>query len=75
IVRATIKLAHNLGIEVLAAGIESHEAMNRLAEMGCERAQSFLISRPMPAETFSLWVSHYSEDRSAYINVLKMINR
>jgi diguanylate cyclase (GGDEF)-like protein len=74
IVRATIELAHNLGIEVLAEGIESQEAMHWLAEMGCERVQGFLISRPMPAETFSLWVNHYSEDRTAYINVIEAIN-
>ncbi len=74
IVRATIELAHNLGIEVLAEGVESRPAMRWLANMGCERAQGFLISRPMPAETFSQWVNHYSEDRTAYVSVLDAIN-
>ena len=35
--------------------------MRWLAGMGCERAQGFLISRPMPAETFSEWVEHYRQ--------------
>ncbi len=74
IVRATIELAHNLGIEVLAEGVESKLAMRWLANMGCERAQGFLISRPMPAETFSQWVAHYgNDDRTAYVNVLEAI--
>jgi len=74
IVRATIELAHSLGIEVLAEGVESRPAMRWLANMGCERAQGFLISRPMPAETFSQWVAHYSEDRTAYVSVIEAIN-
>lgn len=74
IVRATIELAHNLGIEVLAEGVETRPAMSWLANMGCERAQGFLISRPMPAETFSQWVEHYSGDRTAYVSVLEAIN-
>lgn len=74
IVRATIELAHNLGIEVLAEGVESRPAMRWLANMGCERAQGFLISRPMPAETFSQWVNHYRDDRTAYVSVIDAIN-
>ena len=76
IVRATIELAHNLGIEVIAEGVESRPAMSWLANMGCERAQGFLISRPMPAETFSQWVEHYSgEDRTAYVSVIESISQ
>jgi EAL domain-containing protein (putative c-di-GMP-specific phosphodiesterase class I) len=74
IVRATIELAHGLSIEVLAEGVESRPAMRWLANMGCERAQGFLISRPMPAETFSQWVSHYKDDRTAYVSVIEAIN-
>jgi diguanylate cyclase (GGDEF)-like protein len=75
IVRAIIELAHSLDIEVLAEGVESRPAMRWLANMGCERAQGFLISRPMPAETFSQWVEHYSgEDRTAYVWVFESIS-
>ena len=70
IVRATIELAHSLGIEVLAEGIESRPAMSWLTEQGCERGQGFLISRPMPAETFSQWVSHFSDVETQITRIL-----
>jgi diguanylate cyclase (GGDEF)-like protein len=49
IVRSTIDLAHNLGLKVVAEGVESHEAWQRLAALGCDLAQGFHISRPLPA--------------------------
>ena len=75
IVRATIDLAHNLGMEVIAEGVESRPAMQWLASQGCEKAQGFFISRPMPAETFSQWVNHFSGDVTAYIGVMDAIHR
>ncbi len=56
IVRAAIELAHSMGLEVLAEGVETRPAMRWLGEHGCERAQGFFISRPMPAEAFCDWV-------------------
>ena len=50
IVRSTIDLAHNLGLRVVAEGVESHEAWQRLAELGCDLAQGFHVSRPLPAD-------------------------
>ena len=49
IVRSTIDLAHNLGLRVVAEGVESHEAWRRLEELGCDLAQGFHVSRPIPA--------------------------
>lgn len=74
IVRATIDLAHNLGMEVIAEGVESRPAMQWLASQGCEKAQGFFISRPMPAETFSQWVNHFSGDVTAYVGVMDAIH-
>ena len=48
IVRSTIDLAHNLGLQVVAEGVESHEAWRRLEELGCDLAQGFYVSRPLP---------------------------
>ena len=59
IVRATIELGHSLGLEVLGEGVETQEALDWLTAQGCERAQGFLIARPMPAEGFSTWVRQY----------------
>ena len=63
IVRTAIDLAHRMNLQVSAKGLESRPAMSWLAEHGCEIAQGFFISRPMPAETFSQWVSHYNVER------------
>ena len=55
IVRAIIDLAHNLGRDVIAEGIENEETWNLLEMLGCDRAQGFHIARPMPAAEFLAW--------------------
>lgn len=60
IVCAAINLAHNLGLQVIAEGVETQGGLDWLAENGCEQAQGFLISKPMPAEQFSAWVKDYA---------------
>ena len=62
IVRAAIDLAHNLGLQVLAEGVETQAGLDWLVESGCEQAQGYLISKPMPAEQFSDWVKNYAAD-------------
>jgi diguanylate cyclase len=49
IVRSTIDLAHNLGLSVVAEGVESQAALEELARYGCDVAQGFFIGRPQPA--------------------------
>jgi diguanylate cyclase (GGDEF)-like protein len=53
IVRSTIDLAHSLGLEVVAEGVESHEAWRRLEHFGCDLAQGFHVSRPLPADAMT----------------------
>jgi diguanylate cyclase (GGDEF)-like protein len=55
IVRSTIDLARNLGLEVVAEGVESAESFERLRRFGCDYAQGFYLSRPLPAEVFERW--------------------
>ncbi|MDY0041439.1 MAG: bifunctional diguanylate cyclase/phosphodiesterase [Desulforhabdus sp.] len=55
IVEATIKMAHSLGMKVIAEGVETPEAYNILKEIGCDFAQGYLIARPMPDENFGRW--------------------
>lgn len=50
IVASTIQLAHNLGLNVVAEGVETAETLARLAAMRCDEAQGYHISRPMTAE-------------------------
>ena len=55
IVRSTIDLAHNLGLTVVAEGVEDAALLERLRAMACDEAQGYHISRPMPAEQFLEW--------------------
>ena len=48
--RSTIDLAHNLGLKVVAEGVESDEAWRHLEELGCDLAQGYYVSRPLPAD-------------------------
>jgi EAL domain-containing protein (putative c-di-GMP-specific phosphodiesterase class I) len=50
IVRSTIELGRNLGLRVVAEGVETEEAWDTLREHGCTLAQGYLIGKPMPAE-------------------------
>lgn len=49
IVRSIIDLGRNLGLGVVAEGVEDAETLHRLADLGCDRAQGYHIGRPMPA--------------------------
>ena len=51
IVRSTIDLAHNLGLTVVAEGVESEDAWRHLESLGCDFAQGYYLSRPLPAES------------------------
>ncbi len=48
VVRSAVELAHTLGLEVVAEGVEDAETYEALREIGCELAQGFHISRPVP---------------------------
>ena len=50
IVRGTVELAHNLGLEVVAVGVESDEQREILDMLGCQRAQGYLFAAPAPAQ-------------------------
>ena len=50
IVRATVELAHNLGLVVTAVGVESEEQLEALAILGCDRAQGYLFAPALPAD-------------------------
>ncbi len=57
IVNSTIHLAHNLGLNVVAEGVESEALLRRLQEMECDLAQGFHIGRPMPQEVLQPWLT------------------
>jgi diguanylate cyclase (GGDEF)-like protein/PAS domain S-box-containing protein len=55
IVRTMIDLGHNLGKQVCAEGVEDEETWRALAELGCDLAQGYWISRPLPADELMKW--------------------
>ena len=58
IVKSTIDLAHNMGLCVVAEGIEDIETWNHLLEMGCDLAQGFYMCKPCPPNDLDEWFSH-----------------
>jgi diguanylate cyclase (GGDEF)-like protein len=61
IVRSTIDLAHNLGLSVVAEGVESFAVQEQLAALGCDAAQGWFIGPPASAEATRQWIA----DRNA----------
>ncbi len=57
IVRSTIDLGHNLGLVVVAEGVENNEVLERLRVFGCDVAQGFCISRPLTPNHFMSWLA------------------
>jgi EAL domain-containing protein (putative c-di-GMP-specific phosphodiesterase class I) len=55
LVRTVIGMAHGLALEVVAEGVETAEEHGFLREEGCNNAQGYLFSRPVPAERFETW--------------------
>ena len=62
IVRSTIELGHNLGLRVVAEGVETQETWGRLAQLGCDTAQGFFISRPLPRVVLVEWLKKRSSE-------------
>lgn len=56
IVRSTIELAHNLGLRVVAEGVETEAVWQELKKLGCDYGQGYHFSRPLPAASLEEWV-------------------
>jgi diguanylate cyclase (GGDEF)-like protein/PAS domain S-box-containing protein len=57
IVRSTIDLAHNLGLSVVAEGVEDEDVLRLLAEHDCDAAQGYFFSRPCVADELTAWLT------------------
>jgi EAL domain-containing protein (putative c-di-GMP-specific phosphodiesterase class I) len=60
IVRTTIDLAHTLGFEAVAEGVENQQAWDLLVEFGCDIVQGYYVSRPMPVSDIEAWLDRKS---------------
>ncbi len=56
IVRSTIDLGHNLGLKVVAEGVEDVSVWNMLRALGCDDAQGYFMSRPLPPAALTQWI-------------------
>lgn len=60
IVRSTVSLAHNLGLKVVAEGVENQRTLEHLGQLGCDMAQGFQICKALPAQQFERWIRRQS---------------
>jgi EAL domain-containing protein (putative c-di-GMP-specific phosphodiesterase class I) len=60
LVRSTIHLARQMGLRIVAEGVETEDAWRQLRGMGCDAAQGFLIGAPMPAREFLAWIASWN---------------
>ena len=60
IVRSTIDLAHNLGLAVVAEGVENAPTWALLKALDCDEAQGYFMARPMPEAEFSAWLDGWA---------------
>jgi diguanylate cyclase (GGDEF)-like protein len=65
IVRSVADLARNLGLRIVAEGIEDLPTWHRLEEHGCHHAQGFYLAKPMPVEDLMRWLDERRDERAA----------
>jgi EAL domain-containing protein (putative c-di-GMP-specific phosphodiesterase class I) len=57
IVRSIVDLAHSLGLRVVAEGVETVDTWRALENLGCDLAQGYLVSRPLPGDQLTRWLA------------------
>ncbi|MBC3916890.1 EAL domain-containing protein [Undibacterium sp. CY18W] len=62
IVKSTIDLGHNMSLRVVAEGVENTEVMALLKELGCDQAQGYFISKPMPSTDLPAWLEKWQQN-------------
>jgi diguanylate cyclase (GGDEF)-like protein len=67
IVRSTIDLGHNMGLRVVAEGVENEAVWHLLAQMGCDQAQGYFMGKPMPVEALPAWLKAWQAPAEAAI--------
>jgi diguanylate cyclase len=77
LVKSIIELGHGLGLRVVAEGLETEDQWRMLVKMGCDYAQGYLISKPVPAVDFATFARRTLVDRgdsSTVTTILKAIS-
>ena len=60
--RVIVRLGHILGAKVVAEGVETQRQMDKVRSIGCDAAQGFLLSVPMPFDELLRWVDSLQAD-------------
>lgn len=68
IVRSTIEMSHSLGLKVVAEGVEFERSLQLLARWKCDTAQGYLISRPLAASAFEIWLAQHAPAASDVVH-------
>jgi EAL domain-containing protein (putative c-di-GMP-specific phosphodiesterase class I) len=66
IVRSLIDLAHNLGLRVVAEGVENEVVWRELTQLGCDSAQGFYLSTPRPGLELTRWMAEVDGRRQPH---------
>ncbi|MFL6658073.1 MAG: putative bifunctional diguanylate cyclase/phosphodiesterase [Massilia sp.] len=74
IVRSTIDLGHNMGLRVVAEGIESEAVWHLLAALGCDQGQGYFMSRAMPGEQLAGWIAKWTPPLKATLPYKDTVN-
>jgi diguanylate cyclase (GGDEF)-like protein len=61
IVRSTINLGHALNLKVVAEGVEAASSWEALGRLGCDLIQGYFVSKPLPTEQFTAWMTAWSD--------------
>jgi EAL domain-containing protein (putative c-di-GMP-specific phosphodiesterase class I) len=64
ILESSVQMGHALGMNVVAEGAETQEDWDLLAAIGCDEVQGYIAARPMPAEEFIAWKTHWEASNS-----------
>ena len=64
-VEATITLAHSMNLAMVAEGVEDSVAYAMLIDYGCDQAQGYYISRPVPAAELDIWLATRVRERAS----------
>jgi EAL domain-containing protein (putative c-di-GMP-specific phosphodiesterase class I) len=67
IVRSTIDLGHNMGLRVVAEGVETEAVWHLLAELGCDQGQGYFMSKPIPVAQLAAWLRTWEAPKKAII--------
>jgi diguanylate cyclase len=66
VVRSVVKLAHGLGLRVIASGVESERVADHLAAIGCDEIQGYFVGHPMTADQLPDWLEAQATRRHAW---------